>query len=134
MENWNKKTWKFIGIGFVVFNIFLTGLVAFTVNALSSREEALQGSASVAYVNKQDTEIKTDLTKNITEQKVYIDKQDGLIIDRVGRVQDLVNAKSDKTDVAAMRQTVDNMFSVILQMATAKEIKRAGIVIDSTNY
>jgi hypothetical protein len=116
---WTKKNWK-IALIIAVFNILLSGIVAFTVNAFSQREEALQGAAPITYVDKK-----------CEDTRIYIDKQDGLLNERLGRVQDQVNIKADKTDVTAMRTTIDNMFNLMLQMATDKQIKRAKLEPDT---
>jgi hypothetical protein len=83
---WTKKTWQ-IAVIITFANLLLSGVIAFTVNAFSARETALQGAASKDYVDQQDGSTLD-----------YVDVQDGAITNRMDRIQLQVNTKADKDD------------------------------------
>jgi len=98
METWSKRAWKIIGISFVVFNIFLTGAITFAVNAFSTREEALQGAASVTYVDGKCKDTREYLDSQDRKLLDYVNTQDDQAVERMNRIQVDLSKKADKDD------------------------------------
>lgn len=98
METWSKKTWKLIWTGIVILNIFVSGLVTFTVNAFSSREATLQGAAPIPYVDKSVNDAKCTFNQRLTDERTYTDSQDNKATERMNRIQQGMETKADKDD------------------------------------
>jgi len=107
---WTKKTWQ-VAMIITLCNLLLSGMIAFAVNALSTREQALQGAASTEYVDKQDNATRT-----------YIDSQDNIISNRVGRVEVNMETKADKDDFDRLYLKTEDNNKLLIQVL--KEIKR----------
>jgi len=84
---WTKKTWQTVLL-ITIINLLLSGVVAFTVNAFSAREETLQGAASTEYVNKLDA-----------DQKCYIDQQDQVLQEGHEELHGEIRLKADQSEV-----------------------------------
>jgi len=82
------------------------------VYSFTSREEKLGKAASIEYVNDRDAELNSKLCLH---DEHFI------------RLEDQIDTKADKVDMIAVQATVNDIYKLLLAMATEKQLKQAEV-------
>jgi hypothetical protein len=106
---WLKTNFKqTLLIGLIMAVLSVVGTVV--ANRISARDTTVSKSASVDYVDTKCTDTRT-----------YIDKQDNLLNERIGRVQESLKDKADQSDYDKLYQKTEENNKLLFEVL--KEIK-----------
>lgn len=109
--DWIKNNFK-QAILIALLTVVLSTVGSIIVYSVTNHEDRLQRAAPIEYVDKK-----------CEDTRIYIDKQDGLLNERLGRVQESLNTKADQSDYDKLYQKTEENNRILIDIALKMGIK-----------
>ena len=106
---WIKNNFR-QAILIALITVILSTIGSVVVYSITSRDQVLNNAASKEYVDKQDSAINSTLKSHD---------------DKFNRIDTKFDTKADKADIVALRATTENIWNLLVEMATENQIQKA---------